>query len=233
MVQNMEKVPDDYYRYERKFLVSHTDRESVERMIMMHPAFFREIFYERYVNNIYFDNLAFDNFIENIDGNTDRTKYRIRWYGEMGARIKNPKLEVKVKKNLIGYKKSYDLSHFDISSQIKITSIRSVIEGSITDQKIKFILKDQIPVFLNRYRRKYFATSDYKFRITVDDDQSFYKFSSLSNSFLVRQDDREHIILELKYSKENDYLASLITNYFPFRLTKSSKYTQGIRLLYS
>jgi len=199
----------------------------------MHPAFFREIFHERYVNNIYFDNLAFDNFFENIDGNTDRAKYRIRWYGELGVRIKNPKLEIKVKKNLIGYKKSYELFSFDMSSQIKIVSIGDVIERSITDQKIKLILKDQIPVLLNRYRRKYYATKDNKFRITVDDDQSFYKFSSLSNSFLARQDDHEHIIMELKYSKENDYQASFITNHFPFRLTKSSKYTNGIRLLYS
>jgi len=229
----MEKVPDDYYRYERKFLISYTDRKSVESMIMMHPAFFREIFHERYVNNIYFDNLAFDNFFENIDGNTDRAKYRVRWYGEPGVRIKNPKLEIKVKKNLIGYKKSYELFSFDMSSQIKIVSIGDVIERSITDQKIKLILKDQIPVLLNRYRRKYYATKDNKFRITVDDDQSFYKFSSLSNSFLARQDDHEHIIMELKYSKENDYQASFITNHFPFRLTKSSKYTNGIRLLYS
>jgi len=229
----MERVPGDYFRFERKFLISNIDRNCVESMVLMHPAFFREIFYQRYVNNIYFDYLTFNNFMDNIDGLAARTKYRIRWYGEMQGLINNPKLEIKVKRDLIGYKNAYDLPLLNINSLTNINLLRETIDASMIDERIKFLLKEQIPVMLNRYRRKYFATSDNKFRITIDDHQSFYKFSALTNYFLENRYDYGHIILELKYDKEYDSLASSITNHFPFRLTKSSKYTHGINLLYA
>ena len=39
-------------------------------------------------------------------------------------------------------------------------------------------------------------------------------------------------ILELKYSIDNDDHAQIITNHFPFRLTKNSKYEVGIDNLF-
>ena len=43
-------------------------------------------FYKKYnkrlVNSLYFDDLNFSSFKDNVDGNTHRLKTRIRWYNE-------------------------------------------------------------------------------------------------------------------------------------------------------
>ena len=68
------------YRYERKFVISskHITKNEIENIIKLHPAVFREIYSERYVRNIYFDLIGFDNYVENIDGNT--YKYHFYFY---------------------------------------------------------------------------------------------------------------------------------------------------------
>ena len=37
-----------------------------------------------------------------------------------------------------------------------------------------------------------------------------------------------HNVVELKYNLENDRLANSISNQFPFRLSKNSKYVNGV-----
>ena len=51
------------------------------------------------MNNIYFDSLDKDNYQNNIDGIGDRHKVRIRWYNNFFGYVKEPKLEIKSKKN--------------------------------------------------------------------------------------------------------------------------------------
>lgn len=223
---------DNKFRYERKFLISRIDRISVENLILKNPAFFTEIFHERWVNNIYFDYQAFNNFIDNIEGNMFRKKYRIRWYGEMLNNIDKPILELKIKEGLLGDKKSFKLIPFRIDKGINSSVFKDVIKNSNIDSKTKLNMQDQIPVMLNRYKRKYFESSDKKFRITIDDQQSFYKLNSFNNTFLQKLIDSKNVILEIKYNKKYDSEAAKITNNFPFRLTKSSKYAKGIELLY-
>ena len=229
----MGKLQNNIYRYERKFFMQNMNRNSVESIVLCHPAFFSEIFQERYVNNIYFDFITLNNFLDNINGNTHRTKYRIRWYGEMMTSVENSKLEVKIKDNLVGYKKSLNLLPFYINNEISISKLKAIIKNSEIDTKTKFSLNEQLPIMLNRYRRKYFASEDNKFRITIDDKQSFYKINTLNNTFLQKKTDSENIILELKYDNGYESLASAITNKLPLRITKSSKYSRGIQLLYS
>ena len=199
---------------------------------MKHSAFFSEIFHERYINNIYFDFLNFNNFKDNIDGNMYRTKYRIRWYGDMLTKIETPVLELKIKKGLVGTKESYKLNQFELEKGIDILKIRNLIKVSKINSNVKFSLLDQIPVMLNRYKRKYYVSNDKKFRITIDDEQSFYKINRFNNSFLNSHKDLNNVIVELKYDKQNESEVNQITNEFPFRVTKSSKYARGIELLY-
>lgn len=199
---------------------------------MKHSAFFSEIFHERYINNIYFDFLNFNNFNDNIDGNMYRTKYRIRWYGDMLTKIETPVLELKIKKGLVGTKESYKLNQFELEKGIDILKIRNLIKVSKINSNVKFSLLDQIPVMLNRYKRKYYVSNDKKFRITIDDEQSFYKINRFNNSFLNSHKDLNNVIVELKYDKQNESEVNQITNEFPFRVTKSSKYARGIELLY-
>ena len=74
MVQVMEKIQNNY-RYERKFYLDNYDIHDLEYVIMSHPAFFNEIFHQRRINNIYFDDLDLNNFNDNIIGNNNRIKW--------------------------------------------------------------------------------------------------------------------------------------------------------------
>jgi hypothetical protein len=228
----MENLQNNNFRFERKYFIFNMNRVFLENIVMKHSAFFSEIFHERYINNIYFDFLNFNNFKDNIDGNMYRTKYRIRWYGDMLTKIETPVLELKIKKGLVGTKESYKLNQFELEKGIDILKIRNLIKVSKINSNVKFSLLDQIPVMLNRYKRKYYVSNDKKFRITIDDEQSFYKINRFNNSFLNSHKDLNNVIVELKYDKQNESEVNQITNEFPFRVTKSSKYARGIELLY-
>ena len=73
-------------------------------------------------------------------------------------------------------------------------------------------------------------SSDHKFRITVDNDLRFYRIKSLHNLFVDKIVDNFTFIIELKYDQANDNGAKFITNAFPFRLTKNSKYVGGYEM---
>ena len=120
MDQNMENLQNNNFRFERKYFIFNMNRVFLENIVMKHSAFFSEIFHERYINNIYFDFLNFNNFKDNIDGNMYRTKYRIRWYGDMLTKIETPVLELKIKKGLVGTKESYKLNQFELEKGIDI-----------------------------------------------------------------------------------------------------------------
>jgi SPX domain protein involved in polyphosphate accumulation len=228
----MKNTQNNNFRFERKFFIYNTDKTSVEKLILYHPAFFSEIFHERYINNIYFDYIDMNNFYDNIIGNMERKKYRIRWYGDMYAKIEEPLLELKIKKGLVGTKSYYKLNQFELVKGINVSDLKDVVLNSKIDSIAMLSMHSQVPVMLNRYKRKYFISNDKKFRITIDVEQSFFRFNTMDNKFLQCIKDSSNVIVELKYDIENDLGAAMITNALPFRLTKSSKYVRGIELLY-
>jgi len=229
----MANHPGKNFRYERKFFLYNIDRVSVEKIILHHPAFFTEIYHERFINNIYFDYINLNNFMDNINGNMYRTKYRIRWYGDMFAEVLKPVLELKIKEGLVGTKDNHRLNKFVLKNGISTSDLKDVVRNSDIAPGVKLAMKEQLPVILNRYRRKYFESADKKFRFTIDDSQSFYKFNSFNNTFIQKYDDMNNVIVELKYNKGHEAEAASVTNKIPFRLTKSSKYVRAVELLYN
>ncbi|MCG8310726.1 MAG: VTC domain-containing protein [Cytophagales bacterium] len=220
-------------RFERKFFIPNIRRNVVEAMIYRHPGCFSEIYSERYVNNIYFDTSDFHNYCDNIHGNMFRTKFRIRWYGDMITAIERPVLEVKIKKGSVGMKKAYQLNPFRLTKPFGGDVLKNLINASEVDKQTKINMQVQIPVLLNRYRRKYYVSSDKRYRITIDDTQSFYRIGVYNNMLISKFIDNSSTIIELKYDKKYDVNARHITNGFPFRITKSSKYVRGIQLFYA
>ena len=217
------------YRYERKLFISDINDQEVETIINFHPAMFSEIFYKRSVNNIYFDSPGLQNYFDNVSGNMERKKTRIRWYGELFDNIAKPVLELKIKKGLLGRKLSYLLYPFRLDSHF---NMQNIIQNEKIPEIIKTGLNSSQPVLLNRYSRKYFLSADKRYRITIDTDQVFYEIGLRNNSFLNKLSDDINVILELKYNMNFDDDANHITKHFPFRLTKSSKYVTGVEKIY-
>ena len=85
---------------------------------------------------------------------------------------------------------------------------------------------------LSPHARRAVLSSDRMYRVTLDTDMQIYELSPHQNSFLHKSSDRNSTILELKYTKPQDEFVDNVTNHFPFRITRSSKYAQGIEKLY-
>ena len=213
-------------RYERKYKAEHLNFDAVQQMIRLHPVGFRKIFPDRQVNNIYLDTEDLTTYKENVMGIAERKKFRIRWYGEVKA-INNPVFEIKLKNNLLGSKLSkpfpiFNLQDFNFNNYKKNEQFALVQSFAKAEQDLR-------PVLLNSYLRSYYGSPDAKFRITIDRHLRYFSlFHSFSFEKYMIQD--QGLVIELKYDESFDNQTDRVTQHFPFRLTKSSKYVTGVDL---
>lgn len=220
------------YRCERKFIVDRMSVDQVMMMVKLHPAVFTMVYPPRYINNIYFDTKDMSYYHENVSGAKERRKVRLRWYGDMIGEHKSPVMEFKIKDGFVGTKEHYPLLPFIFRQDIDSDHFHHVIYKSHLPKQVKYYLRDLDPVLLNRYHRYYFETIDKRFRVTVDDEMSYYNLRRFSNSFSYRYSDDRNVVIELKYDKQIDHVASRISQSMPFTVTKNSKYVQGIESVY-
>ena len=222
---------EEVHRYERKFIVSELTKQQIEQIVKFNPAMFSEIYSQRFVNNLYLDTFNRKNYFDAVNGVAFRVKVRIRWYGDLFGKIKNPVLEFKIKKGLCGSKKLFSLDKFLINKDLELGGILNILKKSNIPDILKLNLNSLEFSLLNRYKRKYFLSADSNYRITIDSGMEYYQLKARYNNFLCHMPDSTNTILELKYEQTQDESADKITNFFPFRLTKSSKYTNGIERL--
>jgi hypothetical protein len=220
------------YRYERKFLVDQLDQYQAKDFIRRHPSFFYEPYPPRYVNNFYLDTPAMDNYYDNVGGSGTRRKVRIRWYGALFGQIKEPVLEFKIKQGMVGTKRHFAFPDLWVENGYCDEYLMEKIRDSALPPEVKIILRDQDVVLMNRYFRHYYASRDGRYRVTLDTELSYYRISRLDNTFTHKQTDHRNIVVELKYDIEHDGSAFKVSSFFPFRVTKSSKYVQGIERVY-
>lgn len=208
-------------RYERKYKIDNISQDVVKQAVAVHPASFRKIYPDRQINNIYFDTPNLKAFNENVNGVSERKKYRVRWYGKRPTEISQPNLEIKIRQNQVGSK-----------------IIKPVNEFSLTDlrfisKEVNHIIEDPIylqPVLMNSYYRSYYGTSDGKYRVTVDWRMRYFSLLAARHFTRYTVEDFNTVVVEIKYDKNTDIVTDRITQHFPFRQTKSSKYVNGILL---
>jgi SPX domain protein involved in polyphosphate accumulation len=225
-------VPDTgagEWRYERKFFVLELTLREIENLIRMHPSLFSEIFEERRINSIYFDSIDGKNYSDNVDGNSERMKIRVRWYGSL-SNAKNPKLEIKIKNGEVGKKLVFPLEKFKLDG-LSLERLQAIFSRSSLPPWLFEGLKSVRLASSNSYKRKYFLSADKKHRLTLDSDLCFFGVKNGGNLFVHRIVDKNNSILELKYKVGNEKKAAEITQDFPFRLSKSSKYVSGVDLM--
>ncbi len=220
------------FRFERKFLISEYSFEEIEALIKLHPAMFREIHEQRYINNIYLESHGWDSYFDSVEGHGNRTKVRVRWYGDLIGSIERPVLEFKSKRGLVGRKRSFTLQPFTLINGFDQRNFDEVVDGSALPSDVQFELSQLRLVLVNRYSRKYYQSADSKFRITLDTEVSFFHCLGSFGGHAVSSIAPRTTILELKYSMEDDDCVPIITRLFPWRLSKSSKYVSGVEQLF-
>lgn len=219
------------FRYERKFAMQDLSRHELEAMVRLHPAAFSEIYHHRCVNNIYLDWLDCRAYLDAVEGARDRTKVRIRWYGELFTNVHQPVLEIKIKRGLVGTKRSFPLRPFSIGPGFEGRALAGLFADSELPPDVYEQLRSVTPVLANRYTRQYFRSADRRFRITIDWEMLFYRMQAGRNSFCHGWSDPNAVVLELKYNRCDDEVAPAVVRAFALRLTKSSKYVSGLEAL--
>lgn len=217
------------YRYERKFVAQHFSRGQTEAIVKQNNAFFTPVFHPRKVNNIYFDTPGLDCFFDNLFGNENRWKVRIRWYDELFGKINAPILEFKLKNGLVGTKKSFPLPGFElVKKDFNGAIFKELFQKADLPEDVLGRISGLQPVLVNTYSRSYFSSLNKKFRITIDDDLEYYHLRPTWNDFHFVFREKPKTVLELKYDEDLNAEAEKITNQFPFRLDKNSKFVAGM-----
>lgn len=210
------------WRYERKFRVQGLQRPALEAWLHQHPAGFRRAFPNRQINNIYYDTADLRCYSENMAGINVRNKYRIRWYGQGLQQALAPRLEVKMKHNELGRKHIEKLADFELKNLPVLRDVSPFVFNTG---------ENYFPALSNRYYRSYFISADGHFRMTIDDQMSFQSPDQTRVNSLAWHDIGD-VVLELKYTQEDDDEVQFITKHIPFRQTKNSKYANGLTLVH-
>ena len=212
----------DDFRHELKFINYNLSLSDVSNIIQFNQFVYYNHYPDRWVNNIYFDNNNLDSMRQSIEGSYMRYKTRLRWYEDFSS-IKDPRMEVKIKKGYLNTKLIYKCSY----------SSQNVDEPFMMDKinyhnpVISNIFKGIRPVICNRYLRRYLISEDKKIRITID---TKLQFSSINKKKLINNAWKKTspTIVELKFDDFNyapRNLMSFLKN--NFSVTQISKYTLG------
>jgi len=221
------------FRYERKFLVEDLMPFQVAALIKQHPRLFYTAYPPRYVDNLYLDTPDMVNYFDNVAGATQRCKVRVRWYGDPFGEIASPMLEVKRKDGVVGTKHTYSLAAFQMDAGFCDHIFQRALMESDLLPDARLALRGLRVVLFNRYYRHYYATRDGSFRITLDTHMEFYKVNGrFGNQFAHHQVNARDVVVELKYEVELEPQANRVAGFFPFRVTRNSKYVQGIERVY-
>lgn len=227
----MSERDESGFRFERKYQVTDLTLAEIEYLVRRNPALFCTAYPPRAINNVYLDTTAHRSLFENLDGIPDRVKARIRWYGPMFGEVKYPVLEFKIKRGMVGAKDAFELKPFTIELGMGAKPVLHSLVSSQLPEDLARGLASFEPVMLNRYQRQYFVSADGDYRITLDSHLEYYRFDRHHNLFRRQLFDLESTVVELKYSGAIDRIDDRVAGYFPFRVTRMSKYVTGMHAM--
>jgi hypothetical protein len=224
----MNNIVPQNARLEIKFFAYEIHYHKIYNWLQINRAGFFTPFPDRWVNNIYFDTYNYHAFSENLLGASSRTKIRYRWYGNsiypgVGA------LEVKCKRNYFGWKHRYSIADSPYRSGYKWQKVREEILKQLPSEGANLFKTNPHPIIINRYYRKYYLSSDKKIRVTIDMKQAVWdqRFKPYPN-FEFSGNLPNTLVIEFKFDRDNRELASQILQGFPLRVSRHSKYINGL-----
>ncbi len=220
------------WRYERKFVIRRRSVPDILALIRRHPAAFREAYPPRLINNVYLDTPSLHSYHEHVGGAAHRVKTRVRWYGPRRGPIAKPTLEQKLKRGLVSAKWSYPLPSLHLNGSIDRRELAASFDRASLPAPLRSRLHQLRPFLVNRYQRHYLRSADGRFRLTVDAQLQFHDTRLTTGDLEDRHDPSELVIVELKFDARHAETAAAVTNTFPFRLQRCSKYVLGIEYLH-
>ena len=179
----------------------------------------------RQINSIYFDDYSYRSLEDSIEGNSLRTKRRIRWYGMQKKKV-DATLEVKKKQGIYSWKELYKSKYF-INPSAK--SWTGMIESKDEKHGPNTVLLNQLPRSIISYNRQYFCSFDGKVRITIDQNlQSFLQNFPFSTNLIRAKKHHNFMIIEVKVDSKDEHLIELVRQEIPFSSRRFSKYCESL-----
>lgn len=208
------------YRYERKYKLKIEEYDFFYQKLIAQG--FKKHYPARKVNNIYLDTFSNDSFIENVEGESKRDKFRLRWYGERFNEL-DPTFEIKQKIDSVNKKQSVKIPKIKFFKLNQINSVIDHLQVFLKESSIKFYLKtlNKTPTLLNGYSREYFITTDNQVRLTIDRQLYYYNVIN-GQSYL----DESKLIIEVKYASKT--IPKINFENLGLVLSKNSKYVSGL-----
>ena len=214
----MSKNIQNNLRYERKWVFKNSNYNDILNKALKSKFLFHVQYPKRYVNSIYFDDNNYTSIKENLDGISNRSKIRLRWYGKNSFVILNPKLEIKIKENFLNYKKIFSLKKLDSLNLKNINHVK-LINNEVNNMIKKQFLFSNITT---HYERLYLISYNKKIRATIDYNLKGTNFNCyFQNPVFKASND---VIVEFKYNKEYDNYVRNNLQKISSRFSKNSKY---------
>lgn len=209
-------VPDSE-RIERKVILSLGQSHLIRPNIF--NIGFKKIHESRKISSVYFDDLYLNALRDNIDGNRERNKIRLRFYNDI---VSSSFLEIKQKRGILGFKEKISLSSIGVPSN----NLDNILSGVRKWLKIQ-LASEFNPVSKINYSREYFQRGHC--RLTIDTNLTSNRLSSSGKNLSFSPANYE--VIEFKYNKEYDEeFRSLFESFNKsyLRVTKSSKYSNSM-----
>ncbi len=215
-------------RYEIKMTCDELYLPNVRSWVQLHPELFSVAYPPRRVNNVYLDTPEADSLADNLDGSGQRSKLRLRWYGETRL-VTQSTFELKCKANQLGWKEycpipgTFDLTK--ISWPELLPQLRTHAVGSIA----VWLTAIDWPVLINTYMREYYESIDHQIRVTIDYNLAAYEqvTSPMPNISMLSFIDRL-VVVEAKSDETLHRRLSNVLTSFPLRVERNSKYVNGV-----
>ena len=218
----MNKTIDNIKRYERKWLFKNINHLELINSLLRSNFLFNFQHKKRKVNSLYLDDKNFTSIRENLDGVSEKKKYRIRWYGKRNL-ILNANFEIKKKKEFETNKKTYDFKEINNYSILNERDIQDIF---LKINK-KFNIKKKIfPLLTTHYDREYFISNNNLIRATVDFNLQSRSFSNKVDSNILKNYFQD-IILEIKYDTNLDLYVRKNLSSIENRLSRNSKFVNS------
>lgn len=222
-------------RYERKY-ASALSPAQLHQQIQNNLAMFHEVYYPRRVTSLYFDTPDFTLLEQNLNGEPQRVKVRVRWYQKphdsWQTIPKEIQLEIKQRDNDLISKQTSVFTKQELS-KIEATNPEKWLENvtNLVQQKIQTQLPyahSLQPSLCNSYIRTYYFSEQLGMRITLDESLVF----SQPIDWLQKKYQHEFLenIVECKYSVATDTQLRNVIQSMPLHISRFSKYVIGSQI---
>ncbi|MBH45134.1 MAG: hypothetical protein CMC93_00780 [Flavobacteriaceae bacterium] len=225
MLENNTKLSVTEKRIEIKDVFSTFEFPKFEKALKLSKFSFYCPYPTRQNNSIYFDDYSYSSLEDSIEGNSLRTKKRIRWYGTNKKRA-NATLEIKKKQGVVSWKHLFR-NNYSINPTAKTWN--ELITNKDQTNTVDTLLLNFQPKSIVSYIRQYFCSFDGKVRITIDHNlQSFSQNSPISPNLDRATKHYNLMIIEVKVSLKDEYLLNLVRKEIPFTPRRFSKYSESM-----